>query len=172
MKLNTFDKNEPEQTKNRPSEVKCPIQEFYYGGVVYDLETMPIDKIKDDIQRRINDYAGRDAVKVNVETNDAEKAIMITVYRTYGKARPSVSGDQPSEFISCMDTNLILGQGIPGSKIVHTNPPVGWGYYHEDATKDIFNLYNKNAKALGASRAKDFIFRTPAADHFVLLLKF
>ena len=141
-------------------------------GLVYDLKTASVEEIKDDIQRRINDYAGGDAIKVNVETNDAEKAIKITVYRTYGKARPSVSGDQPSEFISCMDTNLLLGQGIPGRKLVHTNPPVGWGYYHEDATKDIFNLYNKNAKALGASRAKDFIFRTPAADHFVLLLKF
>lgn len=139
---------------------------FYFAGKVYDLNEMQPCEMAEYIRLRIDKYAGGKAVLLCVETKD--KMVSIHIERKYTSAPIKVGKDQPLKFVSCLDVNLLLGDGIPDSEMVYANPPVGFGYYHEDYVGDVLDLYNQNAKALGARKVKELIVFTPTEQELIL----
>lgn len=139
---------------------------FYFAGKVYDLNEMQSCEVAEDIRLRIDKYAGGKAVLLCVETKD--NMVSIHIERKYTSAPIKVGKDQPLKFVSCLDVNLLLGDGIPDSEMVYANPPVGFGYYHEDYVGDVLDLYNQNAKALGARKVKELIVFTPTEQDLIL----
>lgn len=141
-------------------------KKLYFAGKIYNLDEMQPCEMAEDIRLRIDKYAGGKAVLLCVETKD--NMVSVHIERKYTSAPIKVGKDQPLKFVSCLDVNLLLGDGIPDSEMVYANPPVGFGYYHEDYVGDVLDLYNQNAKALGARKAKELIVFTPTEQDLIL----
>lgn len=138
----------------------------YFAGKIYDLNEMQPCEMAEDIRLRFDKYAGGKAALVCVETKD--NIVSVHIERKYSSTPVTVGKDQPLKFVSCLDVNLLLGDGIPDSQMVYANPPVGFGYYHEDYVGDVLDLYNQNAKALGARKVKELIVFTPTEQELIL----
>lgn len=141
-------------------------KKLYFAGKVYDLKQIKPCEVAEDIRLRIDKHAGGKAVLLCIdETKD--NMVSVHIERMYSSAPIKVGKDEPQEYVSCLDVNLLLGDGIPGSEMMYANPPIGFGYFHDDYVGDVLDLYNLNAKALGARKAKELIVFTPTEQDVI-----
>ena len=119
-------------------------------GKVYDLSTISVQKIIDDVQSRLDAHYGRGCCVFSINVWKEEKEVTINFWRNY---KGSYNTDDKSIF--CADMDLITGRGIEGFAVPYMWPTVPFGYPFSTGIDDFIPCYKKSAKELGASRMKD-----------------
>ena len=121
-------------------------------GKVYDLSTISVQKIIDDVQSRLDAHYGRGCCVFSINVWKEEKEVTINFWRNY---KGSYNTDDKSIF--CADMDLITGRGIEGFAVPYMWPTVPFGYPFSTGIDDFITCYKKSAKKLGASRMKDIM---------------
>ena len=125
-------------------------KKIFLGGKVYDLSIIPVQKIIDDVQSRLDAHYGKGCCVFSIYVWKEEKEVTINFWRNY---KDSYNTDDKSIF--CADMDLITGRGIEGFAVPYMWPTVPFGYPFSTGIDDFIPCYKKSAKELGASRMKD-----------------
>ena len=125
---------------------------IYLVGKVYDLSTISVQKIIDDVQCRLDAHYGKGCCVFSINVWKEEKEVTINFWRNY---KDSYNTDDKSIF--CADMDLITGRGIEGFAVPYMWPTVPFGYLFSTGIDDFIPCYKKSAKELGASRMKDIM---------------
>jgi hypothetical protein len=127
-------------------------KKIFLVGKVYDLSTIPVQKIIDDVQSRLDAHYGKGCCVFSINVWKEEKEVTINFWRNY---KDSYNTDDKSIF--CADMDLITGRGIEGFAVPYMWPTVPFGYLFSTGIDDFIPCYKKSAKELGASRMKDIM---------------
>ena len=127
-------------------------KKIFLGGKVYDLSIIPVQKIIDDVQNRLDAHYGKGCCIFSINVWKEEKEVTINFWRNY---KGSYNTDDKSIF--CADMDLITGRGIEGFAVPYMWPTVPFGYPFSTGIDDFIPCYKKSAKKLGASRMKDIM---------------
>ena len=127
-------------------------KKIFLGGKVYDLSIIPVQKIIDDVQSRLDAHYGKGCCVFSINVWKEEKEVTINFWRNY---KDSYNTDDKSIF--CADMDLITGRGIEGFAVPYMWPTVPFGYLFNTGIDDFIPCYKKSAKKLGASRMKDIM---------------
>ena len=127
-------------------------KKIFLGGKVYDLSIIPVQKIIDDVQSRLDAHYGKGCCVFSINVWKEEKEVTINFWRNY---KGSYNTDDKSIF--CADMDLITGRGIDGFAVPYMWPTVPFGYPFSTGIDDFIPCYKKSAKKLGASRMKDIM---------------
>ena len=127
-------------------------KKIFLVGKVYDLSTIPVQKIIDDVQSRLDAHYGKGCCVFSINVWKEEKEVTINFWRNY---KGSYNTDDKSIF--CADRDLIPGRGIEGFAVPYMWPTVPFGYPFSTGIDDFIPCYKKSAKKLGASRMKDIM---------------
>ncbi len=121
-------------------------KKIWIMGRTYDLNTMSVPEIEDDIKARLKDYSGVEVgLKINVKANSIET----TFHR-------SLNVPVEPDTILEADTLLITGEGYQGLNLPYgTNVPHFPNMIIHLDKKDFCKEYKKNAIHFGASRMKN-----------------
>ena len=125
-------------------------KKIFLVGKVYDLSTISVQKIIDDVQSRLDAHYGKGCCVFSINVWKEEKEVTINFWRNY---KGSYNTDDKSIF--CADMDLITGRGIEGFAVPYMWPTVPFGYPFSTGIDDFIPCYKKSAKKLGASRMKD-----------------
>lgn len=127
-------------------------KKIFLCGRVYDLNTLSELKIQEDIQKRIDIfYGGQNKGLATVKIENEQ--ISIEVLRHFEDSVPShISYGEDSIF--CIDSDLLLGNGIEESVLVEKPQCVGFGYLYSWPVREFLDLYKKNCKLLGIPKPK------------------
>ena len=125
-------------------------KKIFLVGKVYDLSTISVQKIIDDVQSRLDTHYGKGCCAFSINVWKEEKEVTINFWRNY---KDSYNTDDKSIF--CADMDLITGRGIEGFAVPYMWPTVPFGYPFSTGIDDFIPCYKKSAKELGASRMKD-----------------
>ena len=125
-------------------------KKIFLVGKVYDLSTISVQKIIDDVQSRLDAHYGKGCCVFSIYVWKEEKEVTINFWRNY---KDSYNTDDKSIF--CADMDLITGRGIEGFAVPYMWPTVPFGYLFSTGIDDFIPCYKKSAKELGASRMKD-----------------
>ena len=125
-------------------------KKIFLVGKVYDLSTISVQKIIDDVQCRLDAHYGKGCCVFSINVWKEEKEVTINFWRNY---KDSYNTDDKSIF--CADMDLITGRGIEGFAVPYMWPTVPFGYLFSTGIDDFIPCYKKSAKELGASRMKD-----------------
>lgn len=127
-------------------------KKIFLVGKVYDLSTISVQKIIDDVQSRLDAHYGKGCCVFSINVWKEEKEVTINFWRNY---MDSYNTDDKSIF--CADMDLITGRGIEGFAVPYMWPTVPFGYLFSTGIDDFIPCYKKSAKELGASRMKDIM---------------
>ena len=127
-------------------------KKIFLVGKVYDLSTISVQKIIDDVQSRLDAHYGKGCCVFSIYVWKEEKEVTINFWRNY---KDSYNTDDKSIF--CADMDLITGRGIEGFAVPYMWPTVPFGYPFSTGIDDFIPCYKKSAKKLGASRMKDIM---------------
>lgn len=127
-------------------------KKIFLVGKVYDLSTISVQKIIDDVQSRLDAHYGKGCCAFSINVWKEEKEVTIYFWRKY---KDSYNTDDKSIF--CADMDLITGRGIEGFAVPYMWPTVPFGYLFSTGVDDFIPCYKKSAKELGASRMKDIM---------------
>lgn len=127
-------------------------KKIFLVGKVYDLSTISVQKIIDDVQSRLDAHYGKGCCVFSINVWKEEKEVTINFWRNY---KDSYNTDDKSIF--CADMDLITGRGIEGFAVPYMWPTVPFGYPFSTGIDDFIPCYKKSAKKLGASRMKDIM---------------
>ena len=127
-------------------------KKIFLVGKVYDLSTIPVQKIIDDVQSRLDAHYGKGCCAFSINVWKEEKEVTINFWRNY---KGSYNTDDKSIF--CADMDLITGRGIEGFAVPCMWATVPYGYPFSTGIDDFIPCYKKSAKELGASRMKDIM---------------
>ena len=127
-------------------------KKIFLVGKVYDLSIIPVQKIIDDVQSRLDAHYGKGCCVFSINVWKEEKEVTINFWRNY---KGSYNTDDKSIF--CADMDLITGRGIEGFAVPYMWPTVPFGYLFSTGIDDFIPCYKKSAKKLGASRMKDIM---------------
>ena len=127
-------------------------KKIFLVGKVYDLSTISVQKIIDDVQSRLDAHYGKGCCVFSINVWKEEKEVTINFWRKY---KGSYNTDDKSIF--CADMDLITGRGIEGFAVPYMWPTVPFGYLFSTGIDDFIPCYKKSAKELGASRMKDIM---------------
>ena len=127
-------------------------KKIFLVGKVYDLSIIPVQKIIDDVQSRLDAHYGKGCCVFCINVWKEEKEVTINFWRNY---KDSYNTDDKSIF--CADMDLITGRGIEGFAVPYMWPTVPFGYLFSTGIDDFIPCYKKSAKKLGASRMKDIM---------------
>ena len=127
-------------------------KKIFLVGKVYDLSTISVQKIIDDVQSRLDAHYGKGCCVFSIYVWKEEKEVTINFWRNY---KDSYNTDDKSIF--CADMDLITGRGIEGFAVPYMWPTVPFGYLFNTGIDDFIPCYKKSAKKLGASRMKDIM---------------
>ena len=127
-------------------------KKIFLVGKVYDLSTISVQKIIDDVQSRLDAHYGKGCCVFSIYVWKEEKEVTINFWRNY---KDSYNTDDKSIF--CADMDLITGRGIEGFAVPYMWPTVPFGYLFSTGIDDFIPCYKKSAKKLGASRMKDIM---------------
>ena len=127
-------------------------KKIFLVGKVYDLSTISVQKIIDDVQSRLDAHYGKGCCVFSINVWKEEKEVTINFWRNY---KGSYNTDDNSIF--CADMDLITGRGIEGFAVPYMWPTVPFGYLFNTGIDDFIPCYKKSAKKLGASRMKDIM---------------
>jgi hypothetical protein len=127
-------------------------KKIFLVGKVYDLSTISVQKIIDDVQSRLDAHYGKGCCVFSINVWKEEKEVTINFWRNY---KDSYNTDDKSIF--CADMDLITGRGIEGFAVPYMWPTVPFGYLFNTGIDDFIPCYKKSAKKLGASRMKDIM---------------
>ena len=127
-------------------------KKIFLVGKVYDLSIIPVQKIIDDVQSRLDAHYGKGCCVFSIYVWKEEKEVTINFWRNY---KDSYNTDDKSIF--CADMDLITGRGIEGFAVPYMWPTVPFGYLFNTGIDDFIPCYKKSAKKLGASRMKDIM---------------
>ena len=127
-------------------------KKIFLVGKVYDLSIIPVQKIIDDVQSRLDAHYGKGCCVFSINVWKEEKEVTINFWRNY---KDSYNTDDKSIF--CADMDLITGRGIEGFAVPYMWPTVPFGYLFSTGIDDFIPCYKKSAKELGASRMKDIM---------------
>lgn len=127
-------------------------KKIFLVGKVYDLSIIPVQKIIDDVQSRLDAHYGKGCCVFSINVWKEEKKVTINFWRNY---KGSYNTDDKSIF--CADMDLITGRGIEGFAVPYMWPTVPFGYLFSTGIDDFITCYKKSAKELGASRMKDIM---------------
>ena len=127
-------------------------KKIFLVGKVYDLSTISVQKIIDDVQSRLDAHYGKGCCVFSINVWKEEKEVTINFWRKY---KDSYNTDDKSIF--CVDMDLITGRGIEGFAVPYMWPTVPFGYLFSTGIDDFITCYKKSAKKLGASRMKDIM---------------
>lgn len=127
-------------------------KKIFLVGKVYDLSTISVQKIIDDVQSRLDAHYGKGCCVFSINVWKEEKEVTINFWRKY---KDSYNTDDKSIF--CADMDLITGRGIEGFAVPYMWPTVPFGYPFSTGIDDFIPCYKKSAKKLGASRMKDIM---------------
>lgn len=127
-------------------------KKIFLVGKVYDLSTISVQKIIDDVQSRLDAHYGKGCCVFSINVWKEEKEVTINFWRNY---KDSYNTDDKSIF--CADMDLITGRGIEGFAVPYMWPTVPFGYLFSTGVDDFIPCYKKSAKKLGASRMKDIM---------------
>lgn len=127
-------------------------KKIFLVGKVYDLSTISVQKIIDDVQSRLDAHYGKGCCVFSINVWKEEKEVTINFWRNY---KDSYNTDDKSIF--CADMDLITGRGIEGFAVPYMWPTVPFGYLFSTGIDDFIPCYKKSAKELGASRMKDIM---------------
>lgn len=127
-------------------------KKIFLVGKVYDLSTISVQKIIDDVQSRLDAHYGKGCCAFSINVWKEEKEVTINFWRKY---KDSYNTDDKSIF--CADMDLITGRGIEGFAVPYMWPTVPFGYLFSTGVDDFIPCYKKSAKELGASRMKDIM---------------
>ena len=127
-------------------------KKIFLVGKVYDLSTISVQKIIDDVQSRLDAHYGKGCCVFSINVWKEEKEVTINFWRNY---KGSYNTDDKSIF--CADMDLITGRGIEGFAVPYMWQTVPFGYLFSTGIDDFIPCYKKSAKELGASRMKDIM---------------
>lgn len=127
-------------------------KKIFLVGKVYDLSTISVQKIIDDVQSRLDAHYGKGCCVFSINVWKEEKEVTINFWRNY---KGSYNTDDKSIF--CADMDLITGRGIEGFAVPYMWPTVPFGYPFSTGVDDFIPCYKKSAKEFGASRMKDIM---------------
>ena len=126
-------------------------KKIFLGGKVYDLSTITVQEIIDDVQSRLDTYYGKNRIRFTLNVDKQAKEVIINFWRSYNEWYHPENKTN----IFCTDMDLITGRGIEGFQVPCMWPTAPFGYPFSTGIDDFITCYKKSAKKLGASRMKD-----------------
>lgn len=126
-------------------------KKIFLVGKVYDLSTIPVQKIIDDVQSRLDTHYGKGCCVFSINVWKEEKEITINFWRSYN----DWYHPENKTNIFCADMDLITGRGIEGFAVPYMWESAPFGYPFSTDIDYFITCYKKSAKKLGASRMKD-----------------
>jgi hypothetical protein len=128
-------------------------KKIFLTGKVYDLSTITVQEIIDDVQSRLDTYYGKNRIRFTLNVDKQAKEVIINFWRSYNEWHHP----EETNNIFCIDMDLITGRGIEGFAVPCMWPTAPFGYYFSTGIDDFIPYYKKSAKELGASRMKDIM---------------
>lgn len=128
-------------------------KKIFLTGKVYDLSTITVQEIIDDVQSRLDTYYGKNRIRFTLNVDKQAKEVIINFWRSY---KEGYHPEEPNN-IFCLDMDLLSGRGIDGFAVPRMWPTAPFGYLFSTGIEHFIPCYKKSAKVLGASRMKDIM---------------